>query len=86
LLISEGEREGPTMTLNQITAVIKDLRNALDKLNLETISIAKTDFVNNVPWSNIKSLQLIFVNLTTKLIICNGMIKYPPKNPPYHNQ
>jgi len=36
LPISEGEPEGPTMTLNQITAVIKDLRNTVDKLNLET--------------------------------------------------
>jgi len=81
LPISENEREGPTMTLNRITAVIKDLRNTVDKLNLETISIAKTDFVNNVPWNNIKSLlQLTFVNSTTKLIICNGMIKYPPKD------
>jgi len=77
LPISEGEREGPTMTLNQITAVIKDLRNTVDKLNLETVTIAKTDFVNNVPWNNIKSLlQLTFVNSTTKLIICNGMIKH----------
>jgi len=43
------------MTLNQITAVIKDLRNIVDKLNPETINIAKTDFLNNVPWNNIKS-------------------------------
>jgi len=31
------------MTLTQITAVIKDLRTTAEKLNLETISIAKTD-------------------------------------------
>jgi len=81
LPISESEREDPTMTLNQITAVIKNLRNTVDKLNLEKISVAKTDFVNNVPWNNIKSLlQLTFINSTTKLIICNGMIKYPPKD------
>jgi len=81
LPISKGEREGPTMTLTQISAVIKDLRNTVDKLNLKTLSIAKTDIVNNVPWSNIKSLlQLTFTDSTTKLIICNGLIKYPPKD------
>jgi len=79
LPVSEEQREDPTMTINQIA--IKDLRNTVDKLNLKTISIAKTDFVNNVPWSNIKSLlQLTFIDSATKLIICNGLIKYPPKD------
>jgi len=32
-----------------------------------------------VLWSNIKiALQLVFVDLTTKLIICNGLVKSPP--------
>jgi len=67
--------------MNQISTAIKDLRNTVDKLNLETLSIAKTDFVYNVPWSNIKSLlQLTFIDSATKLIICNGLIKYPPKD------
>jgi len=80
LPVSE-EREGPTMTMNQIATAIKDLRNTVNELNLETLSIAKTDFVNNVPWSNIKSLlQLTFIDSTTKLIICNGLIKYPLKD------
>jgi len=81
LPVSEEQREGPTMTINQITAAIKDLRDIVNKLNLETLSIAKTDFVNNVPWSNIKSLlQLTFIDSATKLIICNGLTKYPPKD------
>jgi len=81
LPVSEGQKEGPTMTMNQITTTIKDLRNTIDKLNLETLSIAKTEFVNNVPWSNIKSLlQLTFIDSAAKLIICNGLIKYPPKD------
>jgi len=70
-----------TEATHQIATAIKDLRNTVDKLNLETFSIAKTDFVNNVPWSNIKSLlQLTFIDSATKLIICNGLIKYPPKD------
>jgi len=68
------------MTLAQITAVIKDLRATVEKLNLE-ISIAKTDYINNVPWNNIKSvLHLIFINSSVKIIICNGLVKYPPKD------
>ena len=53
LPISEGQREGPTMT--QISVVIKDLRSVTEELKLETINIVKTDHVNNVPWSNIKT-------------------------------
>jgi len=65
------------MTLNQITAVIKDLRNTVDKLNLKTVSIAKIDFVNNVPWNNIKSLlQLTFVNSTTNYMQWNDKISF----------
>jgi len=49
LPISEGLREGPTMTLTHIKSAIKDLLKLAQELNLETISIAKTDFINNVP-------------------------------------
>jgi len=67
--------------LQNIARTIKDLREIVDDLNLETLSIAKTDFVNNVPWDNIKiQLQIAFLNAPTKLIICNGLIKYPPKD------
>ncbi|KAG5314888.1 POL4 protein, partial [Pseudoatta argentina] len=79
--ISEGQREGPTMTFTQISAVIKDLRFVTEELKLETISIAKTGHINNVPWSNIKTaLQLVFVDSSTNLIICNGLVKYLPKD------
>ena len=47
LPVSEGQCEGLTMTFSQIS-VVKDLRNIFEKLNLETVSIAKTDFINNV--------------------------------------
>jgi len=78
----KGQREGPTMTLTQITAVIKDLR-IVEKLKLETISIAKIDYINNVPWNNIKStLYLIFIDSSVKIIICNGLVKYPPQDLP----
>jgi len=81
LPICEEEREGPTMTLTQITAVIKELRTIAEKLNLETISIAKTDYINNVPWNNIKSvLYLTFIDSSVKIIICNELVKYPPKD------
>ncbi|KAL0128587.1 hypothetical protein PUN28_003742 [Cardiocondyla obscurior] len=81
LPISEGVREGPTLTLQHISTAIKNLRAISEELNLQTISIAKTDLVNNVPWSEIKNLlHIIFLNSPTKLIICNGSIKYPPRD------
>ena len=79
--VNKGQREGPTTILSQISIVVKDLRTIVEKLKLETISIAKMDFVNNVSWNDIKSLlQLASIDSTTKLIIYNGLIKYPPKN------
>ncbi len=71
------------MTLTQISAAIKDLRLSRKPGNpLETLSIAKTDYINNIPWNNIKTiLQLIFADSPIKLIICNGLVKYPPKKP-----
>lgn len=81
LPISEGKREGPTMGLTQIIATITHLRELIDELKLETFSIAKTDLINNVPWNHVKSqLRLAFAESSTKLIICNGLIKYPPKD------
>ncbi|XP_011871373.1 PREDICTED: uncharacterized protein LOC105563955, partial [Vollenhovia emeryi] len=81
LPVSEGLREGPTMTLTHVDTVIRDLRKTADQLKLETVGIAKTDSINNVPWSNIKPLlRLNFIDSETKLIICNGLIKYPPKD------
>ena len=55
LPISKRQCEGPMMTFTQISAVIKDLRSVTEELKLETINIVKTDHVNNVPWSNIKT-------------------------------
>ena len=67
------------MTLSQISIVLKDLRTVVEKLKFETVSIAKTDLVNNVLWNDIKSLLQLAIQ-QTKLIICNELIKYPPKN------
>src|SRR5436190_152070 len=81
LPICEEQREGPTLTLSYIVETLTDLKQTVEKLNLETFSIAKTEFVNNVPWNNIKThLRTIFMDAPVKLIICNGSIKYPPKD------
>ena len=81
LPVSEGQREGPTLTLTHITTVLNDLRVITDNLKLESLSVAKTDFINNVSWSDVKAqLQLIFSDAPVKLIICNGLVKYPPRD------
>ncbi|KAL6253461.1 hypothetical protein P5V15_015307 [Pogonomyrmex californicus] len=70
LTVSEEQR-GPTITLTQITLALMNVRKLIDELKLETISIAKIEMINNVPRSNIKArIQLIFINVPTKLIIC----------------
>lgn len=81
LPINDELRVGPTATLDHITKTLKDLNNITKNLKLETLSIAKTEFINNVPWSNIKAqLQLLLIDSAIKIIICNGQIKYPPKD------
>ena len=81
LPVKAEQNIGPTMTLHNISCAISSLRKLTDKLNLDTLSIAKTDLINNVPWDNVKTqLQLTFLNAQTKLIICNGLVKYPPKD------
>ena len=80
--VSEEQREESIIILTQISAAkVKDLQIVMETRNLETLSIAKTDYINNVPWNNIKKLlQLIFADSPIKLIICNWLVKYPPKN------
>ena len=53
LPVSEGQCEGPTMTLNHIITAIKELRNIIINLKLETLSITKINYINNVLWINI---------------------------------
>jgi len=50
LPVSEEQREESIITLTQISAAkVKDLQIVMETRNLETLSIAKTDYVNNVP-------------------------------------
>ncbi|KAL6266190.1 hypothetical protein P5V15_003050 [Pogonomyrmex californicus] len=46
LPIDEGLKEGPIMILNYITQTLIKLRKITEELKLETISIAKTDFIS----------------------------------------
>ncbi|KAM0730323.1 Retrovirus-related Pol polyprotein from transposon 17.6 [Formica fusca] len=81
LPVSEEQREGPTATLKQIVKILTDLRKITEDLKLETFSIAKTELINNVPWNDVKlHIQSIFTDAPTKVIICHGLIKYPPKD------
>ena len=75
LTVSQGQQEDPTLTLNLMISALKDLRKITENLELETLSIARIDCINNVPWNDIKTqLQLIFIDAKFKLIICNKLI------------
>ncbi|XP_029675230.1 uncharacterized protein LOC115242829 [Formica exsecta] len=62
LPVSEEQREGPTATLKQIVKILTDLRKIIEDLKLETFSIAKTEFINNVPWNDVKSHVAAYSN------------------------
>ncbi|XP_025161592.1 uncharacterized protein LOC112590101, partial [Harpegnathos saltator] len=79
LPISEDQKEGPTMILKNITQAIINLRQTAESMNLASISVAKSGYILNVPWNDIKTkFQTGFLDSAIRIIICKGLIKYPP--------
>ena len=52
----------------------------IEKLNLESISIAKSTHINNALWEEIlATLKIAFLNSPGEVIICIGITQYPTK-------
>ncbi|KAL7302819.1 hypothetical protein TKK_0004857 [Trichogramma kaykai] len=55
------------------------LKALIEKLGINTISIAKSQEISHVPWVRVENmLKALFVNIEAKIIICNGEIKFVP--------
>ncbi|XP_032690713.1 uncharacterized protein LOC116853662 [Odontomachus brunneus] len=81
LPISEDQQEGPTRILNNIYQGITNLRKIAENLKLSSISVAKSEHILNVPWNDIKTkFQTGFFGSDVRIIFCNGLIKYPPRD------
>ena len=50
------------------------------ELKLNEISIARSDCIRNLPWSEIIILlKIVFQDVPIKIIVCKGTLEYVPK-------
>ncbi|CAB0036646.1 unnamed protein product, partial [Trichogramma brassicae] len=53
------------------------LKTLIEKLGIDTISIAKSQEISHVPWAHVENmLKTLFVDIKAKIIICKGEIKF----------
>ena len=72
-------------TLNNLKLSIYSLHGLSRKFKLQSISIYKTSRIKDIPWEEVaKILHSIFVNSTTKIVLCNGITQYPTKEQRAH--
>ena len=80
LPIDSEYKENLRETTRNIKLAIYSLHSTAEKLNLKSISIAKSPHVNHVLWEEIlATLRIAFLNSSIKIIICIGMTQYPMK-------
>ena len=59
--------------------VLKELRNLIYPLDIEILSIAHSEHVENLPWSEVLlALKTVFKNINIKVLICKGILKFVP--------
>ena len=77
LRIEEEAKDNLSESLNNIKLSIYSLHELSQKLNLRSISISKISKINHIVWEEIKLIfDLVFANLLTKIILCNGITQY----------
>ena len=65
---------------DNLYAFLKHLNDLLIELKLNVISIARSDYIENLPWSEIVILlKIVFQNVPIKSIVCKGTLKYVPQ-------
>ena len=63
-----------------ITLATYSLHSMVEKLNIKSLSIAKSPHINNVLWEEtLATLRIAFLNSTVKIIVCIGITQYPTK-------
>ena len=65
---------------DNLYTLLKHLKDLLIELKLNEISIARSDYIENLPWSDIVILlKIVFQDVPIKIIVCKGTLKYVPK-------
>ena len=66
--------------IDDIIESIQSLRNVITELGLASISIARTNKIDNSPWEEVQThLVNVLSNLPTTLTICNQLTQIPPE-------
>ena len=59
--------------------VLKQLRNLIYPLDIKILSIARSEHVENLPWSEVLlALKTVFKNVNIKILICKGTLRFVP--------
>ena len=67
-------------TTNDIKLAIYSVHSMVEKLNIKSLSIAKSPHINNVLWEEIlATLKIAFLNSTVKIMVCIRITQYPTK-------
>ena len=79
LCIRGNEQESISTIRENIYIVLKQLRDLIHRLDLKILSIAHSDNIENLPWSEIiLAFKNIFKDVDIKIIICNGTLQFVP--------
>lgn len=77
LCIKNEESVSQLITKDYIKTCLKLLHILLVKNNIKEFSIAKSEFIENIPWSEILELIMdIFSDTQIKIIVCKGTLQY----------
>ena len=80
LCIKGIEPESISVIKENVYKVLVELKNLISKLNLKTLSIAKSENIENLPWSEVIFLfKKVFKDETVKIIVCRGTLKFNPE-------
>ena len=59
--------------------VLKQLRNLIYSLDIKILSIAHSEHVENLPWSEVLlALEIVFKNVNIKILICKETLRFVP--------
>ena len=70
-------KESMTVIIDNIVLCFKNLKLLIETEQLRSISIAKCEYIENVPWKDLMiKLRNILRGVEVKIIICLGLVKY----------
>ncbi|KAG8148375.1 CinsV21_orph3 protein [Chelonus insularis] len=80
-IIQESKGESMIRVKSHLGQCLVNLKVMLKEKNIETVSVAYSQYIENIPWDDVLSMiKSIFENGSIKVIICLGTIKHVPSD------